>query len=149
MAGAFKTQPNDWSCGVLAVWNALHALGYDANYHDIRKLSKENCRNGTERQGIIRAIIGLGYRAIPYRSHNADNAWSFARRWAMRNPIIALVDGHTHYFTLSGVIDGRVIVVDSGANTTGNEMGAFVFSKQELIARWIHRGSVYGIRVSR
>jgi hypothetical protein len=147
--GAFQSQPNGYSCGVLVVSNALNALGIPASYEDIKRVSGCTSRYGTTREGVIRALVEFGATGTPYRTRKPDNAWKFVRRWAATTPLICLVDSYQHYFLVSGVIGDRVMVVDSGAYITGNEMGAFPYDKQQFLDRLVHRGMCYLIRVSK
>lgn len=147
--GAFQSQHNNYSCGVYGIFNALNCLGFTAEYDTIKTLAGTTSRYGTDRIGMIRAVKGLGFVPTVYRSSSSENGWRYIRRWASETPIILLADHHQHYFVVSGVIGERVIVIDSGANIKGNEMGSFPYSKQELLDRWVHRGRVYGIRVTK
>ena len=146
--GAFQSQPNGYACGTLSLINAANCLGATVDYDTAKSLAGTTSRYGTDRIGMIRAITGLGFTPTVYRSSSSENGWRYIRRWASESPIILLVDHHQHYVVVSGSIGDRVIVIDSGANIKGNEMGSFPYSKQELLDRWVHRGRVYAIRVS-
>ncbi len=147
--GAFQSQPNNYSCGIMVTFNVLNALGITASYDDIKHLSGCTARMGTTRKGVLRALKGLGADGTPYRTTNPENAWKYVRRWASSSPLVLLVDNHQHYFAITGMMGDRVIVVDSGARIKGNEFGAFPYTKSELLERWIHRGACYAIRVSK
>lgn len=147
--GTFKSQHNSFSCGTYAIINAITALGGETSYDEVKRLAGTSYRGGTTRIGILKALSALDYRGIPYRTSSPDYGWRFARKWATINPLIMLVDSHEHYFVATGLIGDRVIVVDSGADVSGNELGTFSYGRGELLTRWIYRGMMYAIRVSR
>lgn len=147
--GAFHSQPNGYSCGQYAVYNSIIAMGGSADLSEIKRLAGTSRQNGTTRQGVLKALVALGYKGTPYRTRNADYGWKYARKWAVANPLILLVDENEHWLVVSGLIGDRVIVVDSGADKSGNELGTYSFSKNDLLARWVYRNGMYAIRVCR
>lgn len=94
------------------------------------------------------ALGRLGYGAREYETSDPDLAWRQVRRWAAKRPMIALVDNHEHFVAVSGVLDQRIIVIDSGADISDGQMGAFPYSKREWLKRWGYEGWYYGIVVN-
>jgi len=145
----FLTQPDNYTCGTYALLNVLRSLGSDSTRAEIKSLAHTTTRKGTTTGGIMYALGYLHYGAREYETSDPELAWRQIRRWASHRPIIALVDGREHYTVVSGVLDKKIIVIDSGANVLNGEMGAFPYSKQDWLRRWGHEGWYYCIVVSK
>lgn len=149
MRGGFKSQMNNYACGVLAIQNAIVALGGEADYDDVKRLAGTTSKDGTSTRGVLRALKSLNCKATHYKTRNGDNAWRFARKWATTQPLICDVDQNTHWVVLSGMIDDKMIIIDSGIDASGEEKGVFPYGKEEWLSRWKSRGWYKAIRVSR
>lgn len=145
----YLTQPNRWSCGTLAILNAITALGGETDYETVYRAVGNTVRDGTDEYGILEGLIELGYRGWEYKGKNPDSAWRYVSERCGEYPIVLLVDDWRHWVVATGKLGNKVVVVDSDPNKKKNESGALVLSKPELLERWKYRGGFYAIRVSR
>lgn len=148
---SFSFQQTNYSCGTIALINAVKVLGMELLFDDAKHIAGTTYQDGTSQRGIMRAITALGLKATEYRTANPDNAWKWLHKWADTYPVILLVDGYltvgnSHWVTVSGRVNGRVIVVDPTANTDSGENGVHPLDKDETLARWKSR-ICYAIRV--
>ena len=127
--------------------NVVLALGGDIDVETAKSLAGTTYKLGTSRQGIIRGMYSLGYKATPYHSRNPDNTWKWIRKYAPSTPIISLVDHQEHWIVLSGVLGDKVVVVDGSPKKWEN--GVEVMGKQDTLDRLNHLGHYYCIRVSK
>ena len=140
-------QYDGYACGAVSFSNAVKALGGDIDVESAKSLAGTTYKHGTSRQGIIRGLQSLGYKATPYHSRNPDNAWKWIKRHAPSCPIIALVDSQEHWLVLSGILGDKVIVVDGSPKEWEN--GVDAMGKQNVLERLNHLGHYYAIRVSK
>lgn len=135
-----QTQPNNYSCGVYAVVNALLALGDKHSPQEVRQYTGTTSE-GTSEHGILNALKAYGYPAKEYVSNQTNPAW----RWVLKNsihyPLILIVEKWEHWVVVAGRIQNKVILIDSDPKNTVE-----VLSKWELLEKWGYRG-YYGIRV--
>jgi hypothetical protein len=146
---SFRSQKNNWSCGILSIQNSIRALNCDADYDDIKRLSRANSKDGTSTRGVLRALRALGFNAVYYKTRNAENAIRFARKWATLQPLIISCDSDTHWATITGSVNDMLILVDSGLDASGEDKGVYPLARQQLLERWLCRGWYKAIRVSR
>ena len=128
----------------MSLANAVRVLGGILDVETAKTLAGTTCRNGTSRQGIIRGLTALGYRATPYHSRNPDNAWKWLKKHAARTPIIALADHQEHWVVFSGAINDKIILID-GSPVEGDN-GVEAIGKQSVLDRLNHLGHYYCIR---
>lgn len=131
---------------MIATQNAIAALKGESTYDEIKALARTTYRGGTTRQGVIRAVTTKGYRATPYHTRNADNAWKWIKKHSRTSPLIALVDHHEHWLVIYSMGD-NVVTIDGSPND--GENGVTVVTKQNALERLNHLGHFYLIRVSR
>jgi|WetSurMetagenome_2_1015567.scaffolds.fasta_scaffold08886_6 ABC-type bacteriocin/lantibiotic exporter with double-glycine peptidase domain len=132
-----KTQPDNYSCGIYSIINALMIYGENLSREEVINLT-HTTRNGTDEKGLINALEELGYKYKIYTTKNKDNAW----RWVLSNsanyPLILYVD-KDHWLVVAGRIKNKVILLDS-VDT------AHIVDKQELLKRW-QDTNYWGIKV--
>lgn len=137
---SMKTQPNNYSCGVYAVINALLTLGDEKSPKEVQELTGTD-KNGTSENGILNALINFGYQPKEYKTNNKDNAWRWVLSNSIEHPLILIVENWEHWVVIAGRIKNKVIWIDSDPKNTVR-----ILNKQELIELWGYRG-YYGIRV--
>lgn len=127
-----------WSCGPAAVVNAVQALGKRVTEGRVRSLAGTTEETGTDEDGLIVAVRGLGLTATAHHSSHSADAWSFIRANAMDGrPCLICVDSWGHWVTVIGTVGDRIVVFDP-ANTKKNakENGISVLSRTQLLRRW-------------
>ena len=123
-----KTQPNNYSCGIYAIINALIAFGDNKSPAEIQEYTNTTYRNGTSEKGIKNALNEFGYKTKEYKTQNKDNAW----RWVLNNSInypLILYLNTDHWAVIAGRIKNRVILIDSYDNPS-------IDNKEELLEKW-------------
>lgn len=137
-----KTQPDEYSCGVYAVINALSAIGDEKSPDEVLEYT-ETDENGTSEKGIKNALEAFGYIVQEYTTHNSNNAW----RWVLTNsinyPLILIIEKWNHWVVIAGRLKNKVILIDSDPKNTVAVLGKF-----ELLNKWGYRG-FYGIKIKR
>jgi ABC-type bacteriocin/lantibiotic exporter with double-glycine peptidase domain len=134
-----RTQPDDYSCGIYSIINALIVYGENKSRREVGALT-QTTENGTDEEGIKQALTELGYKHRVYTSQNGNNAWRWILRHAGFNPLILYVDGD-HWLVVAGRIQNKVVLLDSLNN-------AHIVNKTELLDRWKDKKSYYGISIT-
>lgn len=123
-----KIQPDNYSCGIYSVINALLVYGENLSREEIKPLTGTTSREGTDEKGIQKALTELGYRYKVYTTKKSDNAW----RWILNNsknrPLILYLDKN-HWLVVAGRVKNKVILIDSCSS-------AEIIGKKELLLRW-------------
>lgn len=135
-----QTQPNNYSCGVYAVVNALSAVGENLNPVEVAEYT-QTTRAGTSETGIINALRMYGYQTHEYRTKQPINAWKWVLHNSIQHPLILLVEKWEHWVVIAGRIKNKVMLIDSDPKNS-----VAVVGKQELLERWGYRG-YYGIKI--
>lgn len=152
-----KFQRDTWSCGAAVVVNALRVFGVKVNEYTIRGVSGTTRSQGTDEEGIMRAVRAWGFSAAPYTTNSKHNAWEWLHgKLNHGSPVILCFDSWEHWVVAIGSLDDLVIVIDS-ANFKVNkkENGTQVYTKKQLMRRWrngrksIDSDRLYAIAVSK
>lgn len=134
-----KTQPDNYSCGIYSIINALLVYDDHRNREEIKELSKTTYRKGTDEIGIKNCLTELGYKSREYVTKNKNAAW----RWVLKNsisyPLILCTEDNQHWAVVIGRIRNKVILVDYE--------DIKIIGKQELLLDWSYKGSFWGLKI--
>ncbi len=136
-----KYQKNTYSCGAACVVNALRCFGEKVSERKVRTFSGTTSEQGTNEYGIMAALTGLGHSGARYEVEDKEAAWNKVTK---NFPFITCVMNSQHWVTVVGVVDDRVIVVDS-TNTLLNksENGVHIVAKREFLRSWRNKDGMY------
>lgn len=147
-----RIQRDSWSCGPLAVLNALKAMGVRCSEKRVRSHTATVRGEGTTHGGIINAFERFGCSATELRYHDADEGFDFILDSVkVGHAALAYLD-RDHWAAVIGAIGDRLVVFDSD-NTPENkaESGVWMCDARGLKRRWKtdDAGTHYGILVTR
>jgi predicted double-glycine peptidase len=133
-------QSDKYSCGALAIVNALRALGCRMPVAAVAKLAGTSPVYGTTISGVKRALRALEYRAVGLSiAESAPTALSALRgHLGAGHPVILSWDRGEHWVAAVGVLGTRVAVADSADSDLVRVMG------QSTLARHWREKSVEG-----
>jgi len=124
----FRTQPNSWQCGPLALKHALLALGIVAEDGLLTRASGAG-EEGTDERDLARAAAryrcDLGFERL--RGAAAARR-ALAARLRGATPVLLCVDGWSHWVAAVGMEDDTVVLLDS------REDGVFVTVPWSVLA---------------
>ena len=86
---AFLYQTDNYSCGAVALYNALLTLGGDWPDYETIKTQARTTKRGTTANGILKALESNQLKGLIYRTRKPPLAWRFVTSYA---PTILLVD---------------------------------------------------------
>ena len=145
---AYLYQTDNYSCGAVALYNALLTLGGEWPDYETVRQQAGTTRRGTTGRGILKALEANHLKGLIYRTRLPDRAWRFALTYA---PTILLVDPYltksgryqqSHWITSVNILGASVLVVDPSSTT-------YKYTRNELLARWQSRSGLFlGIRLS-
>ena len=143
-----KIQDDDRSCGIFAVMNAIRCFDRKASKKIITKHTRTD-KDGTDEEGISRAISRLGYTPRAERHRKFPWMWEHLTGClAIGNPCILSIDGGTHWVVAIGSLGNSVIVIDSeNSKKNRKENGIRLFSKKKLSKAWKDSDGFYLIEV--
>lgn len=106
-------QTNGYSCGPAAVQNALLVHHRRVSQRSLRALCETNEVEGTDEQGVLRALLAYGYAPDEWSGDVARDAerWLLASLIAGR-PVVLCVDRWEHWVTLIGAVGRQVVLYD-------------------------------------
>ena len=133
-----KYQPDNYSCGIYSIINALEAFGDKKSPIEVKYLTDTN-KNGTSEKGILTALKEFGYKPVEYKTTNPNNAWKWVLNNSINYPLILIVDEWEHWIVVAGRIKNRIIYLDS-------KEGCFIYDKKSLLDKWSYKG-YYGIKI--
>jgi hypothetical protein len=130
----FRTQPNAWQCGPLALKHALLALGIVAEERVLTRASGAGAE-GTDERDLARAAAryrcDLGFERL---RDPADAARALAAHLSAATPVLLCVDQWSHWVTAAGIEDDTIVLLDS------REDGVFgTVRRSALAARLAYR----------
>ena len=124
----FRTQPNSWQCGPLALKHALLALGIVAEDRVLTRASGAG-EEGTDERDLARAAAryrcDLGFERL---RGAADAGRALAARLRGAIPVLLCVDGWSHWVAAAGMEHDTVVLLDS------REDGVFVTVPWSVLA---------------
>lgn len=118
-----KTQPDNYSCGVYSIINALIVYDEELSRKEVQNLTGTTL-NGTSEKGLQKALTKLGYKYRVYDSKNKNNSWRWVLNNSNKKPLILYVD-KDHWLVIAGRIQNKVIALDG-----------HILNKKELLERW-------------
>lgn len=135
-----KLQERKYSCGAAAVRAALYTLGH-------KKLSEAAIRKrsgttpeGTDEEGIIKAIESYGHRAKEYEFSSAKEAWNWLKgTLGHGRPVLICSDEWRHWIAALGRLGGKIWIFDPDSTTPPRRRrysGLELMSETELSSRW-------------
>lgn len=135
-----KYQPDNYSCGIYSIINALEVYGDRKSRDEVIEVSGTT-KEGTDKYGILNALKEFGYNPIEYKTNNKENAWKWVITNAINYPLILIVDERDHWIVIAGRIRNKIVYIDSSVNE-----GCFILDKSQLLEKWGYRG-YYGIKI--
>jgi len=137
-----RFQKEDFSCGPAAIVNALRALGIKLSERDVIFLAGTTDQ-GTDEDGIMRALASLGYQVVVLDTYDSTEAWEWLRSELMLvRPVILCVENFGHWTSVVSIFGERVIYVDSqdGLESNKRENGVRFLTRRGLTRIWGARG---------
>lgn len=141
------------TCGPVAVFNALEALGLDPSLPKVRQDCGTNGDEGTTQHGIKQAVERAGCEHSELEAGWDDAYVQLHAHVAAGGSAILLTEEGDHWEAVIGVSGPRVIVfngdrLQNPGNRTLN--GVNVLTKRQLRNYWEpYEGRRYGVLVSR
>ena len=145
-----RYQSRPGKCGPAVIVNALRCFGKRVSERSISKLAGWS-ENGVDEFGIQKCLTELSYSFEENEVSNRDEAWGWlVKQLTAGRPVIIYIFNDQHWVLAAGVVNGRIIMIDSG-NTKGNhkENGVHVLGRVEFLKRWrcATTGLYYGLGV--
>lgn len=125
-------------CGPASIQNALRALGIRVGQQRIAKLAGTCLDDGTDENGIIKAVEDLGYVASPFSTNHKQDASNWLLDQSRKgNPCIICVDNWGHWVAVAGHCGDRVWLFDSTREAFNQmENGAHCLATNTVVRRW-------------
>lgn len=134
-----RYQEDSWDCGPATAYHLATALDVKCRYRSLIKESGANAVDGTDEQGMIRALRSCGLLVKSFEHNDPDIAWKWLHGVLQSGrPVALCVDNWTHWVAVVGQLGSdRVTLVDS-SNSRRNKKanGTHVLNKADLIHRW-------------
>lgn len=134
-----KWQRYNWSCGSATLSNAFRALGKRVSEKTIMKYSGTSRESGTNEEGMVKAIISLGYNYERFE----ERTFKEASKWLKEKleegkPCIILIDNYGHYVLVFGILGDKFMLFDSYGkwNNAKKENGILILSEKRLKKMW-------------
>jgi ABC-type bacteriocin/lantibiotic exporter with double-glycine peptidase domain len=149
-----KYQEKSYSCGAAVVLNAARCFGKRIPERIIRSIAETTSDEGTQEDGIVRALGILGLTAHAFTIPDFDLALEQIRLGLVTgNPTILCTWNLQHWVLVIGATDNftRYIIIDS-SNSKRNkkENGVRILLTSELRRSWqMRKGGFYGINIRR
>lgn len=110
----FYPQPNEWTCGPVALKHALLALGRTVDVVRLRDTAKTHWWSGTNEVQMTRAARAVGCDLVLHRRTDPESARKMlVSHLRARTPVLLCVEEWSHWVTVFRVEDGRFVVADS------------------------------------
>jgi ABC-type bacteriocin/lantibiotic exporter with double-glycine peptidase domain len=146
----YQTKDKPW-CGPAAIVNAARVHGDKVSERKAKALCGTT-DDGTNEDGMIAGIKGLGYGAHPYCSPTKQEALNWLTgAIANGQSVVITVENDGHWVAIVAKVGNKFILVDS-QNTKKNisENGIWVLSPRKMIKEWKSQESgFYGIAISK
>ncbi len=144
-----KIQRDKYSCGPVAIVNALRALGIKVPERRVRAHTASKKGQGTTEHGIRNALERLDFTTVEM-TLDSSTELDFQHLYAQvsfGNPVLLHVDGD-HWIAAIGVMGPLIIVFDSeNIPENKSESGVYVYNARQLCSRW--KRPRYGIIIQR
>lgn len=150
-----ELQQRKFSCGPSSVRAALYVLGHTVTEAALRRWAGTTAE-GTDERGMLRAIAHYGHRGKEYQAESGKRSWDWLRASLGRGrPALLCVDQWNHWVTVVGRLGAELLVFDPDSSDGRRKKysGLMVYSKQDLLTRWIYtdeetnKQTYYGISV--
>ncbi len=123
-------QSDEFSCGAVAVVNAMEAIGVDYAVEAMAKMCRTSPVHGTSEKDIIKALVTLEHPVREIGESSTGFALVILRGYlAGGASAILAVDQDSHWIAAIGLCGNRFIIHDSACGTSS-------MSDTELLARW-------------
>lgn len=142
-----KLQDNKYSCGAVALCNALEAANIESPAVDaMMKLARTSPEKGTTTKGMARALESLSITYEKVRTKDSFAAYSvLVACLSFGSPVLMAVDNDTHWVVAVGVLGSRILLVDSADGAVVQSL-----NRQQVLDRWgcddYYEGIVVGRR---
>lgn len=116
-------QEKKYSCGASAIRNCISALnGIVPSEKYVRRIAKTTI-NGTDEEGIIRAMFKLGYTCEFFSSKNAVSYKNKLLKILKSGKVaIALFESQMHWVAVTGYNNKKITFIDSDFKKIKQEM---------------------------
>lgn len=127
---ALVLQDTEYSCGAVALANALNVLGYSYAVGALARMCGTSPTNGTSEEAVLKTCAKLEHPCRVIDEAHPGFAIVTLRGFVVQGAVALLVvDSDTHWLTVIGVSGNRLIVHDPAA-------GTFSYDDTQLIERW-------------
>lgn len=136
-----KLQPNEYSCGIYAVFNLLKALNIKATITGISKFTGTTPEKGTNEFGVLNALTNFNVNTEVINSKVKDLPVDLTL------PMVICINNFNHWAVIIAKIENNYILIDS-LNTEQNKKvnGIHVLNRKSLTKKWkSNEGLCYGI----
>jgi hypothetical protein len=135
----FYPQPNDWTCGPVALKHALVALGLITDPREIASYARSHWWSGTDEIRLARAARQYNCDLLLERRRNAESARKLLVKYLRdQTPVLLCVDGWGHWITVVRAHASRFVVIDSELDPVLN-----ILTWPQLRARWQYLDTDY------
>lgn len=132
-----KAQQKPGWCAPASLQNALRLLGKQVGQARLAKLMGTTEEDGTDEQGIIRAVLALGYQVDPWGSTSDKMAFTLLDANIGKRPHILCIDKWQHWVVCAAKTGERYIVIDSSNEPYAkSENQVLVMAPRALRKRW-------------
>lgn len=129
-----QQQKTDYDCGPAALHNALHVLRSRVSLKRISELAGTSEAEGTDEEGLKRAILAFGFVFDEIAYLNASKAWGHL--WfslLAGRPVLLCVDRFSHWVVAIGFCGKTILLFDSQRTPP---CGLIVTNRDRLLRRW-------------
>ena len=128
-----------FSCGPAAVRAALYVLGHNNISEATLRRRAGTTPEGTNEQGLMRAIRSFNHKPKEYQSESRRASWSWLKTCLSKGkPVLLCVDQWDHWVAAVGTLGGKVLIFDPGIPPGRRKKysGLEIYNEQELHPRW-------------
>lgn len=145
-----KLQRDSYSCGAVALVNALGAMGRRVSERDARKYSGTT-EKGVTQHGLLQAIEAFGFVHETMEAAFDEAYEKLHAHLAAGSAAILETEDSNHWEAAVGVLGARIVVLDGQrAVNSRAQAGVLVLSPRQLRSYWTPAGPTgrYGILIS-
>lgn len=145
-----RLQRDAYSCGAIALVNALGAMGKRVSERDARKYSGTT-EKGVTQHGLLQAIEAFGFHHSTVEAAFDEAYGRVHAHLAAGSTAILETEDSNHWEAAVGVLGSRVVVLDGQRSANSRaQAGVLVLSPRQLRSYWTPAGATgrYGILIS-
>jgi predicted double-glycine peptidase len=141
-----RYQQNEYSCGPASVQNALIVLGERPSQAKLALIAGTTEADGTDEDGVVRAILAAGYQADVVATSDPRKAWAhLVYSLMVGRPLVLCTARWGHWICAVGTCGKRIIVADPARlPNLMRENGIVVMNRDRLLKLWAAARRVRG-----